>query len=346
MADTQQTVRQTPRIYRAVTTTPWAIAPAKLAEIGEFIAMRSRGVALDKAEVQFALDGRPRPERGGDRRPYRLIEGHGVAIIPLYGVILPRANLLIEFSGGTSTQLFSQAVEQAVADEEVETIVLDVDSPGGSVVGVQEAADTVRWATARKKVVAVATSQMASAAYWIGAAAGEVVASPSSQVGSVGVYSLHFDQSRRDEKEGMKVTVIQRGQYKTDGIPHKPLTDQGRNTLQEQVDSYYSMFVHSLAIDRKVSLATVETNFGQGKTFLAQQATLAGMVDRVSTLGEILGELRRPARSPLATSGRYRTLANRIRLLEMACAEGDPSTKTELDVTRRELAALESKPRN
>ncbi|HUT91924.1 MAG TPA: hypothetical protein VMY37_20685, partial [Thermoguttaceae bacterium] len=137
MADTQQTVRQTPRIYRAVTTTPWAIAPAKLAEIGEFIAMRARGVALDKAEVQFALDGRPRPERGGDRRPYRLIEGHGVAIIPLYGVILPRANLLIEFSGGTSTQLFSQAVEQAVADEEVETIVLDVDSPGGSVVGVQ-----------------------------------------------------------------------------------------------------------------------------------------------------------------------------------------------------------------
>ncbi|HUT88953.1 MAG TPA: hypothetical protein VMY37_05635, partial [Thermoguttaceae bacterium] len=134
MTDTAA-VRQTPRIYRAVTTTPWAIAPAKLAEIGEFIAMRSRGVALDKAEVQFALDGRPRPERGGDRRPYRLIDG--VAIIPLYGVILPRANLLIEFSGGTSTQLFSQAVEQAVADEEVETIVLDVDSPGGSVVGVQ-----------------------------------------------------------------------------------------------------------------------------------------------------------------------------------------------------------------
>ncbi|HUT91800.1 MAG TPA: S49 family peptidase [Thermoguttaceae bacterium] len=340
MTDTAA-VRQTPRIYRAVTTTPWAIAPAKLAEIGEFIAMRSRGVPLERAEVEFALDGRPRPRDDADP-PYRLIDR--VALISLYGVILPRANLLLQFSGGTSTQLFSQAVEQAVADEEVETIVLDVDSPGGSVVGVQEAADTVRWATARKKVVAVATSQMASAAYWIGAAAGEVVASLSSQVGSIGVYSLHLDQSRRDKKEGLRVTVIQRGQFKTDGIPHKRLTEQGRNTLQEQVDAYYSMFVHSLAVDRRVSVATVETDFGQGKTFLAQQATLAGMVDRVGTLGEIVGELRRPqaARSPLATSGRYRTLANRIRLLEMARAEGDLSTEAELDVTKRELAALES----
>lgn len=314
---TPRSARPTPRVVQAAVSTPWGIDPGKLAYIGELLAARSRGFAPSQTEVQFALDGRAR-DRQADR-PYQIVDG--VAVIPLYGVLAPRMNLMLQFSGGTSTQQFTEAIDQAAEDRAAREIIIDADSPGGAVVGTQEAFDAVMAARMRKPVTAVGTNQVASCAYWICSAATRFVASPSCWAGAIGVYTLHIDQSRKDDKEGLKVTIVQRGKYKTDASPHKPLDAQSRQTLQEQVDASYTMMVDAIAAGRKVSVQEVEARFGQGKSFLAAAARQMGMVDQVATLKQILGELATSARDGMGNVPPR--LAWLMRMQEKAQREGD-----------------------
>jgi signal peptide peptidase SppA len=273
----------------AVYDTPWAITQAKLDEITDLLELRRSG-HLGEEEIQnrLAALGPDRP-REGDDEPYRLIGG--VAVVPLYGVLAPRMNIVMRISGGTSTQQFVAAVNQAVDDPDVKAIVIDIDSPGGSVLGLPEAADAVRQASTVKPIVSVATGQMCSAAYYVGSAAGEVIATRSSQVGSIGTIGFHCNHQAADLKEGVEKTVIFAGPHKADGSTHAPLNDQGRATLQEQVDAYYAQFVTDVARFRGITPAAVENRFGGGKHFIAAEALTRGLIDRIATLSEVVAEL-------------------------------------------------------
>lgn len=277
-------------VVEAAYSTPWAIEQDKLQEITEVLERRAAGEQLTEDEIQARIGDRRRYQDDDDDGPYRLTDD-GVAVIPLQGVIMPRANLMTEFSGGTSTQQFTDAVLKAAADEDVQSIVIDVDSPGGSVLGVDEAAAVVRQVRDKKPVVAVATGQMCSAAYYIGSAAGEVVASPSSMVGSIGVYSIHTDTSRLYENNGIHRTLIKAGRNKAIETGVEPLTDDRKAVLQERTDDYYRMFLAAVADNRGIDTATVEKRFGQGKSVVASRALEAGMIDRISTLSEVVAAL-------------------------------------------------------
>jgi signal peptide peptidase SppA len=132
---------------------------------------------------------------------------------------------------------------------------------------------------------------MASAAYWIGSAASEVVATPSAMVGSVGVVVVHMDESKALEMLGVKPTFITAGKYKAEGDPAQPLTDAARERLQEMVDQYYAAFVGGVARGRGVPVAEVRTSYGQGRLLTAREGLAAGMVDRIATLDETLGRV-------------------------------------------------------
>src|SRR5690606_12609791 len=110
----------------------------------------------------------------------------------------------------------------------VGTIVLDVDSPGGGVYGVAEFAEEIYKARGQKRIVAVANSMAASAAYWIATAADELVVTPGGEVGSIGVYMLHEDWSGAYEKAGIKPTVIKFGENKAEGIDVEPLSESAQ----------------------------------------------------------------------------------------------------------------------
>ena len=109
--------------------------------------------------------------------------------------------------------------------------MFDVDSPGGSVLGATEFARTLRAARDTKHLIAHAHYQMASAAYWIGACCHEIVASPSSMVGSIGVYSIHEDLSAALEQLGVKLTYISAGKYKVEGNDTQPLTEEAHRRI-------------------------------------------------------------------------------------------------------------------
>ncbi len=288
------------RILTEVLTTPWALERGMLSQLAAIVALRATGARLTDEEIQARIAaGQERAAvRGG-------VQVGSVAVMPIVGMLLPRAEVLEQTSGGISVQQLSAAFQALVANEGVGAIVLDFDSPGGSVGGVAEFADRVFEARAVKPVVAFANPLMASAAYWVGASASELVVSPSAQVGSIGVYTAHRDLSEALAKEGVKVELISAGEKKVMGNEFEPLSVAARAEIQGRVDDFYGMFVRAVARGRGVAQKAVREGFGSGAVVLAEQAVKLGMADAVGTLEDAvaLAARRAKAAATRATAG-------------------------------------------
>lgn len=268
------------RLIAAAVASPWAIDPIKLAVISSFLSRKARGEQIPEYEIEAA---KQKARKAGPTPP------GGVGLVPIYGTITQRADLFTEWSGGTSTDAVGQRIDELSADPNVRAIVLDVDSPGGSVYGVAELADKIRAVAKDKKVIGVANSEAASAAYWLLSQASEVVVTPNGQVGSIGVYVMHVDQSEALRALGQEVTFVSAGERKVAGNSYGPLDQIGREELQKSVDDYYAKFTASVAKGRGRMQSTVQGGFGKGGMVRAEEAVSEGMADKIGTLESVLG---------------------------------------------------------
>lgn len=275
-------------ILQAFTEKPWAILPSKLAVLEEIVYRHVSGEKLSAEEVQERIHGAARP---ADRNVGVIGNPKMVAILPLFGTIFPRANMMTDVSGATSADRFGAKLSALVDDPEIGAIVLDVNSPGGQVNGIADVANRIFEARGKKPIVAVANHLMASAAYWIGSAADEIVATPDAEVGSVGVFAVHQDISKKLEQDGIKVTFIKEGKYKTEGNPYEPLSDEARAVIQSSVTEAYDNFINSLARNRNVKASDVRNGYGEGRVVGAQQAIRLGMADRIETIDQTVERL-------------------------------------------------------
>jgi len=299
-------------VTRQVTGAPWQVLPEKLEQVCEVLNLRSTGMEWADTEIRarLAANGVMIDEaqaRREDAPAYALMSG-GVAVIQLEGLLGPKMNLFMFYSGGTSTQQFSQAVRQAADDPKVSAIVIEVDSPGGYAMGNEEAALAIREVAQKKPIVTVANGDMASAAYYIGVAAGpgNVFASPSSWAGSIGTIYVHAEHSKADAEAGTTYTVVRAGKNKWAANQYEPLTDKGKGNLQEEVDQADGQFVQAVATSRGISPETVMATFGQGKYFIAEEAANRGLIDGVMTLETVIAELKGGRRSPAKRSAQNR----------------------------------------
>lgn len=211
----------------------------------------------------------------------------GVAVIPVQGVLSQRGGMCA--LGCTD---ISAALAQAMADPNVGGILLDIDSPGGGVFGVDELAAEIMSARERKPIVAYANSRAASAAYWLASAASEISVTPGGEVGSIGIYVVHQAQ------EASGASIVSAGKYKVEAHPYAPLSDEARASLQQKVDDHYGRFITRVASGRNVPEATVRDGYGEGRMLTAKRALAEGMVDHVETFGEALGRLAARVASP------------------------------------------------
>ena len=293
------------RILNAIYDTPWAILPEKLDAIVAFIEDKVSSAQLGPQEAVFLerreIKGEDIQRIAAATAPVIRQVG-SIAILPLMGTITHRANMISEFSGGTSTEKFSAQLRQLAADPNVKAIVLDVDSPGGAVQGVDELSGEIFKARSQKPIVAVANSLAASAAFWIASAASELVVIPSGLVGSIGIVAIHRDVSKQAENEGVKTTLISAGKFKTEASPFEPLADDARAHIQKIADGFMSTFVRTVARNRDVPISEVQGGFGEGRLVAAKDALRLGMVDRIGTMDETLKRLAgtRPRRNMTA----------------------------------------------
>lgn len=273
-----------------VLTSPWAIVPEKLLEIQEIYRTHLRGEKIDLAGIEARI-GKP---LSNDQKPYEVVDG--VAVISMEGIVAKRMSIFTKISGGLSTYHVQEQFNSAMENRDVNAILLNVDSPGGSVDGVAELAEHIFQMRGKKPVVAYTDGMMASAAYWIASAADSIfISGDTTQVGSLGVVASHVDISKAEEKYGVKTTEITAGKYKRIASRYEPLSQEGRQTIQEAVDYIYTAFVGDVAKHRGVSEEQVLEQMADGRLFLGRQAVTAGLVDGVSTLEQVIGKLSKEA---------------------------------------------------
>ena len=271
-------------------TVPWAILPGTLTEIASLV--RTGSIPAPAAGVVAQLE-----QREGAART-----AGAVAVLTLRGVITPRASWLsILFGGGYGLDMFREAFREALADDDITAILIEIDSPGGRSDLVAETAREIRAARGGKPIVAIANTMCASAAYWIASAADEVVGTPSGYIGSIGAYITHLETSKFDEELGFTYTLISAGKYKTDGNELEPLTNSARENFQSIADSCFDMFVADVAAGRGVDEAQVRSGYGEGHVLPADAALDEGLIDRIETYEQTVARLvtgRTPAAVP------------------------------------------------
>ena len=201
-----------------------------------------------------------------------------IAIIQIHGVI---DKMISEFEmecyGGCDLADIDQALALAGADPAIDTIVLDIHSPGGSVTGTPETAARIAALRDTHEIHAYTSTMCCSAAYYIASQADHIATAPSATVGSIGVYMAILDQTRALEMEGYKVELIKAGQFKAMGASFKPLTDDERDLLQSRVDAIHSDFKAAVTTLRDVKDTTM-----QGQSFDGTEAESLGLIDEIT----------------------------------------------------------------
>lgn len=213
------------------------------------------------------------------------------AVIPLCGPIFPRANMMTEWSGATDLNTFINDVKAAVENPYITSIILNVDSPGGEITGVAEAANYIFNAKNIKPISAYVFGQCASAAYWIASACTEMVMFTTGMVGSIGVVCGFADRKALDEKNGVRKTEIVSSQSPLKRVD--VFTDDGKAHVQKSVDTLADVFINAVATHRGVAVDTVLSNFGQGGMLVGQLAVDAGMADRIAPLSSMLADCQK-----------------------------------------------------
>lgn len=290
-------------VVSAIRSERWAILPDYLAAI-EAIALR----ALDDdilaklagdghaAQVERSLEAVAALGTRMDGSEMSMVR-NGTAIVPLVGAIYPRSNMVSASSGGTSLDAVMRDMRVAWASPDVERIVMLVDSPGGVVSGLGEAAETLRAST--KPITAFVTGNGASAAYWLASQAREIVLDRAASVGSIGVLASMSRQEATDANGRRSYEIV------SSGAPYKrpdPSTDEGRAAIQRDVDAIEAVFVSDVAAGRRVSEGVVREQFGKGAMLSGAEAVRAGMADRVGTLESVLSEGSGSSRTKAAGS--------------------------------------------
>lgn len=291
-------------VARFVQERCWAILPSTFDVMQEVLSLRLEGVVFSDEEIQARVAAVDRGPRAGASR------SQAVAVIPVYGVLSQRGGMMAKSSGGTSVEGLRAQLNEALADRDVSAIVLDIDSPGGSVDGIPELAAEIRAARASKPVYAIANAMAASAAVWIGAQAERFYATTSGQVGSIGVIAQHEDDSVAREGLGVKRTIIAEPPGKADGWGGDPISEEGLGDMRGKVQAYYQMFVGDLAKGRAVPVDTVREKWGKGAMLLARDAAEVGLVDGVETLDSVVRLAARAARQRETSAAALRPAAS------------------------------------
>ena len=258
-----------------ILTSPWAIQPDKMQEIRNIYQTHMRG---DKIDIKAINSASPAMNM------YEIKDG--VAIISIDSVLTKTRSFFSSLFGGSSMRDIGNQIDMAMADTEVHDIILAIDSPGGTVDGTQELVAKIgSYRGNGKSIVAVGDGIMASAAYWIASAADKIyIANDTTSVGSIGVVATHVDVSEQDKQFGEKWTEITAGAYKRIASNHAPLTVEGREYIQSQVDHIYSVFVQSVTANRGKDSVEDILPAADGKIFIGQQAVEVGLVDGIQNI--------------------------------------------------------------
>ena len=227
----------------------------------------------------------------------RAIVAEGVAILPVLGPIFPRANMMTDLSGATSCAAVHKDLSAALKSEDVSSILMVYDTPGGAVSGVSALADAIFAARGKKPLAGYVSGTAASAGYWLGSAVDRLTASKTSMVGSIGVVTALPKQVEPDADGNLWVEIV------SSNAPNKRpdvLTDEGTAEIRRNLDSVEKTFLADVARHRGVTVEKVIQNFGAGGCFVGAEAVDQGMVDGIESFDSAFSRMVRVGKASRA----------------------------------------------
>lgn len=262
-----------------------------------------------------------------------LMSDAGVAVVPVTGTLVQRADGLDAQSGLMGYNRIGAQLRAAMADDAVRGILLEIDSPGGEVNGLAQLADYLAAAREQKPLWAIANEEAYSAAYWIASQASQLYVPETGMVGSVGVLMTHVDQSELDKNIGLKYRYVYAGKKKINGNPHEPLSPEAEKDAQDEVDRIYDIFVTAVASGRNIDAQAVRDT--EAGLLNPKDAMRAGFIDGIASFSDTLAvlgkEVSRPSRSTRAAATgaiRSTSMESHMANAEAGVAPAQPAAQT------------------
>jgi len=257
-----------------------------------------------------------------EQTPWMFTRQGDIGVVSIRGPLINEApnfftRMFRQATYGDIREAMLYAAEQKA--EGLKAVLLDVDSGGGAVSGVDDTGSLIRQIDANiLPVYAFTDGDMASAAYWLGSAGREVYNSKSSLVGSIGVLIVHSEISKMAEDGGVKNTVIRSGKYKALANRYEPLTDNAKAQLQARCDASYDVFIEAVAEHRGVSAEVVDSKMAQGREFNGAAAVTAGLSDGIKSFDAVMSHI---LDSVSDTSNNSRSTSKGANLMKKALTE-------------------------
>lgn len=217
-----------------------------------------------------------------EQEPKPFVYKDGIAVIPVHGTLLNRFNGSWGFVTGYN--YIRRQINLAAFDDDVELIVLDIDSPGGEAAGNFELCREIMEIRNDKPILGVVDSRCMSGGYSIGASCTRLMAIPSASIGSIGVYRMHMDISGAMDQQGVKVTFAKAGDHKTDGNPFEPLPPSVLKEWEASAGKTWDDFIAVVADGRNLPPEDVRAT--QARIYRADEALALGLIDAVKTPSE------------------------------------------------------------
>lgn len=243
------------------------------------------------ASMLQTVEGSGEESRFGEYDDFVQLEGR-TAIVSISGSMQHKETWFTRFLGVTTYETIANISAMLAADEGVDNVLLDIDSPGGQAKGVDVASDAIlALRAAGKPVHAHVSGAMMSAAYWLGSAAETVMASKNAELGSIGVIAVHGDLTKLHDEIGIKFTVLRKGEEKALATPYEKLSDKGREQIERSMERSYSAFIDTVSANRDLPAEYVREKLATGREFSAQEAVDLGLADEIISFNEAASRL-------------------------------------------------------
>ena len=214
-----------------------------------------------------------------------------IGVVPISGTIMTEEETSLLSGSSISSRKIASQLYSLRDDTSVQSILLDINSPGGSAVATEEIAKAVKNVSHTKPVYALVNDVGASGAFWISVTANKSYASPMSTLGSIGVTSATLSYEEFIDKHNITYRKLTAGEYKDLGSPFREMTDKEKEMMQGMLDELHSRFINHTAESRNMSVEEVK-KYADGRVFLGSTAHKAGFIDELGYYPDAIKELK------------------------------------------------------
>lgn len=213
---------------------------------------------------------------------------NGIAVIPIKGVLTKEMSWYSFLSGSTGSYLsYTKDIQNALTDDSVSGILLDMSTPGGSVEGAFDLADFIFSANKKKPIYSYISDCGCSAGYLLASQTTKIFCNSNALVGSIGCYTTISDSSKLYEDNGIKVHLIASSTTKGGGAPGVQVSEEVISATQEQINSFHNLFTKTVLRGRQLSDKQQEKVFN-ASVYVGQQAVSCGLVDKCVNMDSVM----------------------------------------------------------